>query len=38
MVRTSFAEKKWKKKKWKKKSDSKQYVSLRSKGRHNYDI
>jgi hypothetical protein len=38
MVRTSFAEKKWKKKKWKKKSDSKQYVSLRSKGRHKYDI
>jgi hypothetical protein len=45
MVRTSFAEKKRKKKKWrwkkrrrKKKSDSKQYVSLRSKGRHNYDI
>ena len=33
MVRTSFAEKKWK---WKKKIRLKQYVSLRSKGRHNY--
>jgi hypothetical protein len=34
MVRTSFAEKK--QKKWKKKIRLKQYVSLRSKGRHNY--
>jgi hypothetical protein len=33
MVRTSFAEKK--QKKWKKKIRLKQYVSLRSKGRHN---
>jgi hypothetical protein len=33
MVRTSFAEKK---RKWKKKIRLKQYVSLRSKGRHNY--
>jgi hypothetical protein len=37
MVRKSFAEKKQKKrkKKWKKKIRLKQYVSLRSKGRHN---
>jgi hypothetical protein len=34
MVRTSFAEKKRKRKK---KSRLKQYVSLRSKGRHNND-
>jgi hypothetical protein len=34
MVWTSFAEKKWKKRK--KKIRLKQYVSLRSKGRHNY--
>jgi acyl-CoA thioesterase FadM len=33
MVRTSFAEKR--QKKWKKKIRLKQYVSLRSKGRHN---
>jgi hypothetical protein len=33
MVRTSFVEKK--QKKWKKKIRLKQYVSLRSKGRHN---
>ena len=35
MVRTSFAEKKQKKRKQKKKIWLKQYVSLRSKGRHN---
>ena len=35
MVRTCFAEKQ-KKRKWKKKIRLKQYVSLRSKGRHNY--
>ena len=35
MIRTSFAEKKWKKKQ-KKKIRLKQYVSLRSKGGHNY--
>ena len=35
MVRTSFAEKRQKKKKRKQKIRLKQYVSLRSKGRHN---
>ena len=45
MVRTSFAEKKQKKRKWKPEAEVeveaeekiwlKQYVSLRSKGRHN---
>jgi hypothetical protein len=38
MVRTSFAKKKQKRKKKRKKKSDKQYVSLHSKGRHNYHM